>query len=121
MEYKCHFCGRKDSLHLIKEEGAWVCAKCWELIAEIIKRYLSAKKIVDELQENIPIPTLISAGAVEAEYLHRATVMYKSGLTRSQIMNAFTTEGWNGSYNELLNLVQTAINRFNERRIRGDA
>lgn len=51
IRYCCHFCGRTDSLHEIEEENAWVCSKCWELIAIIASKWYAAGAKVLEREE----------------------------------------------------------------------
>lgn len=54
-KYVCHFCGRSNSLHELKEENAWVCSKCWELIAIIASKWYEAgAKVLPAKEEHEP-------------------------------------------------------------------
>jgi hypothetical protein len=50
----CRFCGRKYNLYPLEEQGTDVCGACWDVIVEIVKRYLSANEIIKELEGASP-------------------------------------------------------------------
>lgn len=51
IKYCCHFCGRSDSLNTVEEVPAWVCSKCWDLIAIIASKWYAAGAKVLEKEE----------------------------------------------------------------------
>lgn len=48
MDRKCHFCGGTSSIHWIEEEGAWICSKCWEIIAYVVKKFMQYRMKDDQ-------------------------------------------------------------------------
>ena len=51
-EGKCQFCGATSGLNYLEYEHAWVCNKCWEVLIEIVKRFLSAQRAIQEIEEH---------------------------------------------------------------------
>ena len=49
IERRCRFCDRTFNLIALEEQGVDVCGACWDVIVEIVKRYLSANEIIKEL------------------------------------------------------------------------
>jgi len=54
-EHKCQFCGRTDSLNFIEELGISVCSDCWEAVAIIVQKMMSAifQKMLREELTNV--------------------------------------------------------------------
>ena len=42
IRYCCHFCGRSDSLHRLEQLNAYLCSKCWEIIALVASKWYAA-------------------------------------------------------------------------------